>query len=140
VLDSRSSGGGIRRRRQCQDCGARFTTHERVERKVVLVVKKDGSRESFHLDKVRAGLQLALRKRPVSALSIETGAQAVEAAVLAQPGGEVEADFIGRAVMQELSKLDPVAYVRFASVYMDVDSPQEFIDLIKDLAHDRGAE
>ena len=133
VLDSRSSGGGIRRRRQCQSCQARFTTHERVERKVVLVVKKGGGRESFDLDKVRSGLQVALRKRPVSALAIEMAAQAVEAAILTQPGGEVEVDVIGRAVMAELKKLDPVAYVRFASVYMDVGSPEEFIELIKDI-------
>jgi len=133
VLDSRTSGDGIRRRRQCHACENRFTTHERIERKVPLVVKKDGSREPFDRDKVVAGLRLACRKRPVAAGDIEAAAARVEAVAHGHPGGEIVVDRIGRAVLQELQALDAVAYVRFASVYLEVDSPSEFLDLLRPL-------
>jgi len=130
VLDTRASGAGIRRRRRCRACSKRFTTHERIERRVPLVVKRDGTREPYDREKVIGGLRLALRKRPVSARQIEEAAQRIEAG-LGSRGGEVAADTIGRAVLTELERLDGVAYLRFASVYRDIDSAEEFYDLLR---------
>jgi transcriptional repressor NrdR len=131
VLDTRQSGDGIRRRRQCLVCSFRFTTHERVEQRPLLIVKKDSSREPFNRDKVLGGLQLACRKRPVSADQIEVAADRVEQALLAGTQPEVHAAEIGRLVLRELQLLDRVAWLRFASVYQEVGSPDEFLTLLQ---------
>lgn len=139
VLDTRTSGEGIRRRRQCLACGERFTTMERIERRMPLVVKKDGSREPFDRDKVLGGLRLACRKRPVAALQIEAAVDRVEAEISARAGAELPAREIGDAVLRELRGLDHVAYVRFASVYLEVGTPSDFLALLAPLVRD-GAE
>lgn len=130
VVDTRSSGDGIRRRRACQACGHRFTTFERIELRLPLVVKTDGKREPFSRDKVLAGLRLACRKRPVSAEALEQAASHVEQSVMTA-GAEVSSADIGRRVMEALKDLDKVAYLRFASVYLDVQTPSEFQALME---------
>jgi len=135
VLDSRASGGGIRRRRQCLHCERRFTTHERIERKLPLVVKKDGTRAPFDHDKLMAGFRLACRKRPVSAAALEAACTEVEDTAMTQAtAGEVRSADIGKLVLAQLHKLDTVAYVRFASVYMEVNSADDFLELLRPIA------
>lgn len=131
VVDSRTSGDGIRRRRVCQSCGERFTTFERIEVKLPLVVKKDGRRVPFDRDKVLAGLRLACRKRPVRGQDIEDAATRVERAVSAHPGPEIDSSEIGHFVLAELRKLDKVGYLRFASVYQEIEDPEEFLEILK---------
>ncbi len=133
VLDTRTSGSGIRRRRQCLACGFRFTTHERVERKLPLVVKKDGRRVAYERDKVLDGLRVACRKRPVSAEALEQATDRVEQRLLGLAAGEVSSAEIGRAVLDELRQLDLVGFLRFASVYFEVGSPSEFMALVQPL-------
>jgi transcriptional repressor NrdR len=130
-VDSRAAGEGIRRRRECRECGYRFTTHERVERRLPLVVKKDGRREPFNREKVLEGLRLACRKRPVAARLQEEAAVQVEQAVLERGGDEVSSQEVGRVVLAALRSLDLVGYLRFASVYQEVQSPAEFLELLR---------
>lgn len=139
VVDTRASGDGIRRRRVCQACEHRFTTFERIELRLPLVVKSDGKREPFLRDKVLMGLSLACRKRPVAAEAIEQAAVRVEQAVMTA-GAEISSEDIGRRVLDELKTLDKVAFVRFASVYLDVQSPIEFLDLIAPLVEPASVE
>ena len=134
VLDSRSSDGGrvIRRRRQCLACKRRFTTYEKAGESFKLsVVKKDGSRVPYDRDKVIAGAQKACYKRPVSAEQIQQIADKVEEKIFKTFDKEVTSAFIGESVMEQLSKVDKVAYIRFASVYRDFRDAGE---LMKDLA------
>jgi len=132
VLDTRSSGPGIRRRRSCLHCEHRFTTFERLERRLPLVVKKDGSREPFEREKIREGLGLACRKRPVAAAALEAAATRIEQD-LADDHTEVASQVIGHAVLRELKRLDKVAYLRFASVYLEIGSPEDFHALLQPL-------
>jgi len=139
VLETRaaSNGGAIRRRRECRSCGYRFTTMERVELRLPLVVKKEGAREPFDPDKVRAGVKVACRKRPVTADQVEAVVDGV-VANFAGGVGEVSAEDIGVAVLEALRPVDLVAYVRFASVYREVQSPADFVDILRlwlDAAH-----
>lgn len=129
VIDTRTSGDGIRRRRQCLGCANRFTTFERIERRLPLVVKKDGRRETFDRNKVVAGLRMACRKRPVSAEAIEQAADDIEAAA-SNLGNEVDSNELGGLVLRHLRDLDLVGYLRFASVYQEVQSPSEFLELL----------
>ncbi len=129
VLETRASSGSIRRRRECRDCSHRFTTQERIEMRLPLVVKKDGGRELFDRDKLVDGVRVACRKRPVPALRIEEVVTQV-AAHVASTGPEVTTREIGDAVLRELRNVDLVAYVRFASVYLEVQSPQDFQDIL----------
>lgn len=131
VLDTRTSGDGIRRRRQCLACNHRFTTHERIEQKLPLVVKRDGRREPYDRDKVLRGLQTACRKRPVSAQVLDDAADRVEQALIATAQPEVESAEVGKRVLDELQGIDLVGYVRFASVYLDFKSPSEFLALLQ---------
>ncbi|MEL6343341.1 MAG: transcriptional regulator NrdR [Myxococcota bacterium] len=140
VLETRNSGVGIRRRRQCQRCGHRFTTQERIERKAPLVVKRDGSREPFERDKVFRGLQLACRKRAISAQQLEDAADRIEQAVLRHGGAEIDAQDIGKYVLEELRDLDLVGYLRFASVYQDFQNPEDFLKLLQPWIGERAAE
>ena len=119
VTDSRELSGGdsIRRRRECNACGRRFTTYERVEPVSLVIVKKDGRRQEFDPAKLRQKLRVALTKRPVGEAEIEALMARVEADLLARGTAEVPSTAIGEAVLQELKALDEVAYIRFASVY-----------------------
>lgn len=129
VIDSRESREGdvIRRRRECEACNRRFTTYERVEETLPLVVKKDGRREPFDRAKIMAGLKKACQKRPVSAEALERIVEGIEGRLQEEGRKEVSGRDIGEAVMQALRELDPVAYVRFASVYRDFRDVEEFM-------------
>jgi transcriptional repressor NrdR len=135
VVDSRESKEGevIRRRRECLSCGRRFTSYERIDEIPYMVVKKDGSRERFERQKLIAGLLKACEKRPVSVAALETIADRVEATLQERPEKEMGTADIGSFVMQELKKLDKVAYVRFASVYRHFRDIGEFMTELKDL-------
>src|SRR5205814_5048662 len=119
VVDSRESkeGEAIRRRRECLECGKRFTSYERIDEIAYMVVKKDGSRERFERQKLIAGLLKACEKRPVSVAALEAVPDRVEASLQDRPEKEISTHDVGAFVMEELKKLDKVAYVRFASVY-----------------------
>jgi len=130
VLETRSTGTSIRRRRMCQHCTQRFTTQERIERKAPLVIKRDGSREPFEREKILSGLRVACRKRTITALQMEEATDRVEQHVLSAPGNEILASDIGRLVLDELRGMDLVGYLRFASVYQEVQSPSDFIKLL----------
>jgi transcriptional repressor NrdR len=135
VVDSRESKEGevIRRRRECLDCGRRFTSYERIDEIPYMVVKKDGTRERFERQKLIAGLLKACEKRPVSVAALEAIADRVEAALQDRPEKEIGTAEIGASVMQELKRLDKVAYVRFASVYRHFRDIGEFMTELKDL-------
>ncbi len=135
VVDSRETGSGdaIRRRRECLECGRRFTSYERVEEIPFLVIKKDGRREPFDRSKLLAGLHRACEKRPIPARALDGIADEVEQMVQDSPDREVEARAIGERVMARLKELDKVAYVRFASVYRKFEDVDEFLTELKDL-------
>ena len=139
VVDSRETGSGdaIRRRRECLECGRRFTSYERVEEIPFLVVKKDGRREPFDRRKLLAGLHRACEKRPIPAKALDAIADEVEQMVQDSPDREAEARAIGEKVMARLKELDKVAYVRFASVYRQFEDVQEFMAELKDLLERR---
>jgi transcriptional repressor NrdR len=129
VTDSRTAGSGdsIRRRRECEKCGERFTTYERVDRTMPLLVKRDGRREAWDREKLIAGLRTACQKRPVTQQDHERLADEVEHVLLESSEKEVSTTRIGEEVMRRLSAIDPVAYVRFASVYRSFRDVQEFV-------------
>jgi transcriptional repressor NrdR len=135
VVDSRESKEGevIRRRRECLECGRRFTSYERIDEIPYMVVKKDGSRERFDRQKLVQGLLKACEKRPVSVAALETIADRVEATLQERPEKEIATADVGSFVMEELRKLDKVAYVRFASVYKHFRDIGEFWDELKGL-------
>ena len=119
VVDSRESreGASIRRRRECIECGKRFTTYEQVEHALPMVIKKDGRREPFDRRKILSGLTKACEKRPISMEQLEEVADDIEKSLYSKMEKEVDAGRIGEMVIEKLGKLDEVAYVRFASVY-----------------------
>lgn len=135
VIDSRASDDGfsIRRRRQCAECGKRFTTFERVELNLPTVVKRTGVKREYDREKVRASMKLALRKRPVSNERIEEVIGFIEQKLRTLGEREVSSMQIGDFVLEELRKLDSVAYIRFASVYFNVDNPDGFKKLMHEL-------
>jgi transcriptional repressor NrdR len=135
VVDSRESKEGevIRRRRECLECGKRFTSYERIDGIPYMVVKKDGSRERFERQKLVAGLLKACEKRPVSVSALERIADRVETTLQEKPEKEMTTDEIGAFVMGELKGLDAVAYVRFASVYRHFRDIGEFMTELKGL-------
>ena len=135
VVDSRelSNGSGIRRRRECASCGRRFTTYERVESGALMVVKRDGRREEFDPRKLRDKLRIALTKRPVSQEEIDRIVAGVEAQLLELGTVEVPSTAIGEIALRELRKIDEVAYIRFASVYLsfeDLEDLRREIDVL----------
>ena len=138
VLDTRVSeeGDSIRRRRRCTSCDKRFTTKERIELSMPIIVKKNGSRTEFSSAKLRGSLMLALRKRPVSAEAIDTAVASIEEKLLTSGQREVETGYVGELVMQELQRLDTVAYIRFASVYRRFQDLNEFREEIDRLARE----
>lgn len=133
VLDTRvqSNGEEIRRRRECLECKARFTTSEEMVKVFPMVVKKDGRREPFLEDKVLRGIQAACQKRPISQAQIEQLVDRVGKWVLSRPEREVPAASIGQKVIKEIRLLDHVAYVRFASVYQDFKDVKEFVSSLE---------
>ncbi len=135
VIDSRVSKDGliIRRRRECEGCGKRFTTYERVEEPLPAVEKKDGRREAFDRAKIAMGIKKACEKRPVSTETIEAVVDRIERWALEQGEPEIRASAIGGRVMEELHRLDEVAYVRFASVYRSFKDISEFMRELSDL-------
>lgn len=135
VIDSRVSkdGGIIRRRRECEGCGKRFTTYERVEEPLPVVAKKDGRREPFDRAKIAGGITKACEKRPVATATIEAVVDAVERWAQEQGEPEIASAAIGERVMEELHGLDEVAYVRFASVYRSFKDIGEFMSELNDL-------
>ena len=139
VVDSRMAKEGevIRRRRECLSCKRRYTTYERVEETMPAVVKKDGRREPFDRSKIVSGLKKACEKRPISTATIETVTDRIEKRIQDLGETEIVSTAVGEEVMRELSQLDQVAYVRFASVYREFKDIDQFMDEIKALAQQR---
>jgi transcriptional repressor NrdR len=142
VIDSRlgKEGNSIRRRRECLQCERRFTTYERVEEILPLIVKKDGRRQPFDRLKVIAGMQRACEKRPVSIATIEDIVDQLERQLQESGDREVDSSRIGKAVMDALHEIDEVAYVRFASVYRQFKDINEFMAELKDILAEGGGQ
>lgn len=140
VTDSRetSEGVAIRRRRECIECGKRFTTYEHVEKIPLMVVKKDGRREPFNHQKILTGLMKACEKRPISVESLENLVGEIEGKLQKKFEQEIESHYIGELVMEKLSHLDDVAYVRFASVYRQFKDINHFMRELRDVFNKRG--
>lgn len=139
VVDTRENEDGdtVRRRRRCLACEKRFTTYERVELQLPLVVKKNGSRTEYDREKVLASMMLALRKRPVTTESVDAAIDRIEEKLVTLGEREVPSDKIGELVMRELKKLDKIAYIRFASVYRNFEDIEEFSDAIREVKKPR---
>lgn len=139
VVDSRMAREGevIRRRRECLGCKRRYTTYERVEESLPMVVKKDGRREPFDRGKILAGIKKACEKRPISTATIEAVSDRIEKRLQEMGETEIPSAVVGEEVMRELHQLDQVAYVRFASVYREFKDIDQFMDELKALARDR---
>ncbi|HPA57558.1 MAG TPA: transcriptional regulator NrdR [bacterium] len=135
VIDSRSTkdDSEIRRRRECEDCGGRYTTYERIEEVMPIVKKKNGEREPFDRNKIKKGLLISCQKRPVSADVIEQIIDTIEKTVQGFEKKEIESSVIGDLVMQQLKKIDKVAFIRFASVYKEFREPTDFITEAKEV-------
>ena len=133
VLESRvvEDGGGIRRRRECKKCGKRFTTFEKVRDTILWVVKKGGRRESFDREKVKRGILRAIEKRPVSLERVDDIVNEVEREMLKREKEEVSSRAIGEAVLKRLKKIDRVAWLRFASVYLEFEDLTDFEKAIR---------
>ncbi|GAA0776372.1 transcriptional regulator NrdR [Castellaniella ginsengisoli] len=132
VVDSRVSeeGDTIRRRRRCTACERRFTTYERVDLMMPAIVKRNGTRVEFDPAKLHGSMSLALRKRPVSATAVDAAVARIQERLMTSGQREVPSDRVGELVMSELRQLDPVAYVRFASVYRSFEDIREFVQAI----------
>lgn len=137
VIDSRENkeATAIRRRRQCLSCGRRFTSYERIDEIPYMVVKKGGQRESFRRSKILSGILKACEKRPVSPQQMEEIVDLVEKELMELPDREITSIRIGEVVMDHLKGIDKVAYIRFASVYLDFKTIDEFIDEINQIVH-----
>ena len=135
VVDSRQAedGNTIRRRRECEECQHRFTTYERVEERTLVVVKKDGTRDQFSRDKIFNGIIRSAQKRPVSSDEIEEIVNRIEQKVRSQSDNEINSEYIGSLVMDELAELDEITYVRFASVYRSFKDVGELESLLKQI-------
>ncbi len=133
VVDSREGvdGRSVRRRRECESCEFRFTTFERIEESLPMVIKKGGQRESFDRYKILGGLKRACEKRPVSVMQMEDTVKVIETKLLEVGEKEVTSDYIGKLVIDQLHTLDQVAYVRFASVYREFSDVSEFMDVLR---------
>ncbi len=135
VVDSRESrdGDAIRRRRECLQCSRRFTSYERIDDIPYMVIKKDGGREKFDRNKILTGLLKACEKRPVSLMQLEKIVNQIDLRVQESPERELDTDTIGKILLSELRRLDKVAYLRFASVYLEFEDVAEFMTEINDL-------
>lgn len=132
VTDKRESPDGTRRRRECLKCKKRFTTYEKAEKKNIIVVKKDGRREPFSVEKLKEGLMRACMKRQISIEKIDKIIEEIQEK-LRSKGKEVKSQNIGKMVINKLKKLDKVAYIRFASVYMDFKNVKDFKEVISEV-------
>ena len=139
VVDSRESkeGDSIRRRRECLNCGRRFTSYERIDEIPYMVVKKDGRREPYDRNKILGGLRRACEKRPISVSQLESIADQIEKVVQDSSDRELSTSEIGKTIMRRLKALDKVAYVRFASVYLEFEDVSEFMSELKTLVQAR---
>ena len=139
VIDSRpiDDGKAIRRRRECEKCGKRFTTYEKVETTIIMIIKKDGSRQAFDRDKLMNGIIKACEKRPVALADIEGVVDSIERGLNNMMEKEVKSTLLGELVMEQLKDLDEVAYVRFASVYRSFKDVNTFIKEIEALVGDK---
>ena len=135
VIDSRHTedGKAIRRRRECEECGRRFTTYEKVEEMILMVIKKDGSRQAFDRNKLLNGIIRAGEKRPVSIADMEKIGDDIERGLNNMMEKEIDSNFIGELVMERLKDLDEVAYVRFASVYRQFTDVNTFVQEVERL-------
>ena len=135
VIDSRPTeeGHAIRRRRGCEKCGKRFTTYEKVEETIIMIIKKDGRREAFDRNKIMSGIIKACEKRPVPVAEMERVVNEIERGLNNMMEKEVESNFVGELVMEKLKELDEVAYVRFASVYRQFTDVNTFVKEIEKL-------
>ena len=140
VIDTRSAEGGIRRRRECQDCGRRFTTYERVAPLRLMVIKQDGRREPFDRDKILGGIQTACAKRPIKTEFIEELVSGIESELYHRGSREVTSREIGEMVMRNLRRLDEVAYIRFATIYRQFADVEDLLDEIESLQERRQLE
>lgn len=134
VIDSRSDVNAIRRRRECLSCKHRFTTYERIEYAFPMVVKKDGRREEYNRDKIRGGLLRACEKTTIGIDQIDRILEIIESRINELSNKEIQARQVGEYVMDELRKLDKVAYVRFASVYREFSDVSQFIEMLQGLS------
>ncbi len=139
VIDSRGEVSAIRRRRECQDCGFRFTTYERVELALPLIIKKDGRREPFDRAKLHAGILRACEKRPVSVEAVDETVASIERRVHELCVKEMPSRQLGDFLMEELKTLDHIAYVRFASVYREFSDISQFVDTLQTLTNQQAA-
>ena len=137
VIDSRPAENAIRRRRQCESCGKRFTTYEKIESIPMMVVKKDNSREAYDRAKIEAGLVRACHKRPISVDQISNLVDEIENEIMNRDRKEISTTEVGELVMEKLRELDDVAYVRFASVYREFKDVDTFLREIEKLAKKR---
>ena len=135
MIESRPEreGEAIRRRRECLKCGRRYTTFEEIEERRLVVVKKDGRREPFSRDKVMASMAVACRKRPVPTAVLGAASEEVERCLFDLPESEVPSGLIGEMILERLNGIDPVAYVRFASVYNEFEDAAEFRRFVSSL-------
>ena len=140
VIDTRSAEGGIRRRRECEDCQRRFTTYERVAPLRLMVIKQDGRREPFDRDKMLNGIQIACAKRPIATEAIEELVSSIESELYHRGSREVTSREIGEMVMQNLRRLDEVAYIRFATIYRKFADVEDLADEIENLLERRQRE
>ena len=138
VVDSRGDVDSIRRRRECQGCQYRFTTFERIEMPLPMVIKKDGRREPFDREKIRSGIIRACEKRPVSVEQIDQTVDSIERRISELCVKELQSISIGDFVMAELKHLDKIAYVRFASVYREFSDISQFVDTLETLVGRKG--
>ena len=136
VTDSREVETGIRRRRECRECGRRFTTYERVQTHQLMVSKQDNRREEFNREKLMTGIRKACAKRPIASRTIEKMVEEIETELQQIGQGEVATEVIGEMIMERLKKLDRVAYIRYASVYRDFQDIESFERAVKDLRED----
>ena len=133
VIDSRPAeeNNSIRRRRVCEECGKRFTTYEKIETLPVMIVKKDRSREAYNRSKIEMGIMKACHKRPISTAEMTEAINSVENNIFSLEKSEVESSYVGELIMEKLKALDPVAYVRFASVYREFKDADTFMEELK---------
>ncbi len=134
VIDSRPADNAIRRRRQCESCGKRFTTYEKIETIPLIIIKKDNTRDPYDRSKIEAGMLSACHKRPISVLDINKLVDEIENEIMSRDRKEVSSTEIGEMVMEKLRALDDVAYVRFASVYREFKDVETFLREIEKLA------
>lgn len=138
VVDSRApdSGTVIRRRRQCQSCSKRFTTFERISLAMPWIVKRGGGRVEYSREKLRGSMMLALRKRPVSSERIDAAVDAIEQRMCGSGEREIRSSRVGELVLEELRAMDLIAWIRFASVYLNINDPKTFAEMIESAARE----